>query len=245
MRTTELQSVDWEFGNFILGAFGRDTEGDELVWDPDHGSEEWQRFLTRTGKEKLRRIAFEDAREFVNKLLGAEIDKGTIDLKTANLPGLPMVGYCRTPGITNAGLEGKRMPRLTGYSADGETRAKVDSICVNVTYNLLFLAFDTLTLDKMISVFLYYARYHTEFDVRYAFIDGAIASAKAELADRQTASFDGASIPTNEGRLHAAQAIVSVNVPILVGEEIDALPESSEIEWAFQGYCNRNCCGEE
>ena len=236
IELSELQAVDFALGGFIAGAFSR--------YNPDAGASEWKEFLSRATNRKIYRTNFDEPVSFINKLLSAEKTSTDQGGTKKNAPELPLVAYSRKPGLTNDDRAPEMlMPSFSGYNSQETNRYIFEVLPCTLAYTLMFMSWDTPSLDKLLVAWYAYVKGHYTFEVKYK-IGEDLFPVKASLPDHKTLAFADSSAPIGERRLFAVESEIRIAVNVVAGKASETAVSVVDIDFNLVGYCGmeEGCC---
>ncbi len=221
-ETSELQAVD-----FALGAFMSDAwQGHNL----DDGPAQWREFLSRARNKQIYRHDFDTPQEFIGSLLGAQGNKRVVSGVSVNLPALPVMIYCRKPGLTN-GEEYAAVKQQRVWDVALENAYQLRPLPIILTYKMAFLAWDKLTLDKLQLAWYAYIAWNNLFTVSYG-IGTDTFDTRGIIRGNKSILFSDASIPSKEGRLYIVESTIEVVTQVLFGAGV-TVPESATLTGVY------------
>ena len=228
---SELFAVDLAFGKHLLSSYSN-LSGEK-------GPAEFKEFLTRDPKTKIFRHDADSVQGFLKNLMASGKNAVTeTSGKRVNYPKLPLVCYCRKPGLVSddestGGAFNKKRIRFTD---DETTLLKVKILSVVLTYRLAFVARDKPTLDKLLlSWFAYVSdtiNNRHKFKVDFL-VDGVDVDAVAVIHSPKSLSFDDESVTGETGRFFAAATSVEVSAPIFWGDVVEVV-DPARIQYAWE-----------
>jgi hypothetical protein len=210
-ETSELQAVDFALGDFMSAAWQGHNVAD--------GPTQWREFLGRPRNKQVYRHDFDTPQEFMASLVGARANEKTVTGGAkVNLPILPVMIYCRKPGITNgedyAAVKQKRV-----WDVALETAYYLRPLPLILTYKLAFLAWDKLTLDKLQLAWYAYISWHDKFTVIYQ-IGTDTFETVGIIRGNKTVIFSDSSLTPKEGRLYIVETPLEVATQVVFGQSV-------------------------
>ena len=219
---SELQAVDFALGDYISKAF--------IGIAPTDGPALFRQFLSADVKAKIFRTDESEPlgvlKEYMKKVSpGNETE--TRDGKPVNIKKmmgkLPIIAYGRKPGLQ---VDPERAYYSTSVSQPPEALAlstdKTHEVGIHpltLTYTMLFLAWDKLTLDKMQVAWVIYAATHSKFAVKYNIL-GTEYAVDGKVTDAKNAIFSDVSMPPEEGRLWAVSLDLMIKTDVVSGNGV-------------------------
>lgn len=224
-ETSELQAVDFALGAFMSDAFqGLNTED---------GPAQYREFLGRARNKQIYRHDFETPAEFVDKLRATKSNQKIVSGSSQNIPGLPVMAYCRKPGLSN-GEDMAQTKGKTRFTLALDQAYELRPLPLTLTYKLAFIAWDKLTLDKLQLAWYAYIAWHNVFTVTYQIGDD-LFDTSAIIRENRSILFSDASIPAKEGRLFAVEADLEVVTQVVFGEAV-TVPDPITLTGVHVGY---------
>lgn len=214
-ETSELQTIDFALGNFM-------SEGFQGL-NPLEGPIQWREFLARPRNKQIYRHDFDTPAEFIASLTGARANEKTLagGVKQ-NFPSLPVMIYCRKPGLTN-GEDYAAVPNKRVWNIDLSNAYFIRPLPVTLTYKMAFLAWDKLTLDKLQLAWYAYIAWHNQFAITYQ-VGADTMDTIGIIRQNKSILFSDTSLTSKEGRLYIVESILEVSTQVLFGQGI-AVPD--------------------
>lgn len=229
---SQLRPIDIHFGNVLQSAYrGLDSNGH---------SDGFQSFLVRPEKNRIYRGRYDDPRSFLTALRKyqeqqvttfIQTNGGTLEevLQSFNQAKLPSVWYYRNLNYRISDAANQATIRGLQVEIDGKPLL-MDGLYLDVTYRIIFVAYDTESLDALVTAFLLYVNSplrgtggevmslpvcniqgNRGFDVPYN-----IGSIPASFGDTRSISADIIPGAHEDGRIYAAGiSEFPVTVPVL------------------------------
>lgn len=225
-ETSELQAVDFALGSFMSDAFQGLNAND--------GPNQYREFLSRARNKQIYRYDFDTPQEFVDKLRASKANQKTVVGGAAqNIPGLPVIVYCRKPGLTN-GEEKTRVKGKSRFNLALDQAYGIKTLPVALTYKMAFVAWDKLTLDKLEIAWYAYVAWHNLFSVTYQ-IGEDLFDTHAIIQDNRSVLFSDASVSAKEGRLFAVDAELELTTQVIFGKAV-TVPDPVTLTGVHVGY---------
>ena len=154
-----------------------------------------------------------------------EPDKKSLDL--------PLVIYYRDMSVTG---DQAQFPQVLGtkrYVRDVEEENTIEvmrlsTIPITLTYSMVFLAWDRVTMERMILAWWFYLsprfRKHSRFLVWYR-IDGELVDVQANISSPREVATSFEQTPEENGRLWGSRTMIEVNTQALYAAK-ETAPES-------------------
>lgn len=232
LRISQLRPIDIHFGNVLQSAY-RDVDG------AGH-SDGFRSFLSRPEKERIYRGRYDDPRSFLAALrkyqeqqvtASIQANGGALEdvLQSFNQAKLPSVWYYRNLSYRIADASYQATIRGLQVEIDGKPLL-LDGLYLDVTYRIIFVAYDTESLDALVTAFMLYVNSplrgaggevaslpvcnmqgNRGFDVPYN-----IGSMPASFGDTRSVSAEVIPGAHEDGRIYAAEiSEFPVTVPLL------------------------------
>jgi hypothetical protein len=235
---SELQAVDFAFGRLLATAF------DGLA---DKGPVAYRRFLERASNEKIVRHDYDAPHDFISAYMGARKAEQPVDANTKrNRVDLPIVAYCRKPGMKNAEDRGGIHHDHVRWADGGQTPVKMSVLPITLEYKLMMLAWDKLTLDKLqLAWYAFVSNHpgnHHVFDVPYQICDSPFV-VKAFIQDSKAFETMDISLTKDEMRIFGVEATITVVTQVIMGEDV-TVGEEVTVAFRLIGHCGLEvpCC---
>jgi hypothetical protein len=216
---SELQTLDFALGAYLNGIFSNISL---------HGPKEFQEFLQRPANKKIFRHRADDTATFIRDFINHEAGKQTpgtpTDTEIRNFLNLPCVNYFRRPGlVVSDELIINHMGKSVTFTDDLGTAFSLDCVPLTLTYGLRFVAWDDLTLDKMMLAYVNHVLKTKEsknrFECTYRVGSQDIVMPNIIKGVKQTI-FDDAS-PQGIGRVVAAETNIEVEALVAFGGSVN------------------------
>jgi len=214
-ETSELQAVDFGLGRCIASAF----DGLAAV-----GPVDYKEFIARDSDKQIFRHDFDAPHDFISSYVGGRKGSRVVDSHTtANVLDLPLIAYCRKPGIKNEEDRGGMSRGKIRWDEALENAFRLSVMPLTLEYKMMTLAWDTLTLDKLQLAWYAYisdrkAGNHI-FTVEYL-IDAKPLDVKAFIKDTKAIETMDISLTKEEGRVFGVEQTLIVTSQILFGEGV-------------------------
>ena len=215
-ESSELQAVDFGLGRSIVSAF----DGLAVV-----GPADYKEFIGRASNQQIFRHDFDAPHDFISAYVGGRKGSKEVDANTTtNVLDLPLIAYCRKPGINNNEDRGGIIREKIRWSEDLENAFKLTVMPVTLEYKLMMLAWDKPTLDKLQLAWYAYlsdrkAGHHV-FTVSYL-IDEKPLEVNAFIRDTKAIETMDISLTKEEGRIFGVEQTLSVSSQVLFGESVE------------------------
>lgn len=215
-ETSELQAVDFGLGRTIGAAF----DGLATV-----GPTDYKEFIARETNKQVFRHDFDAPHDFISSYIGGRKGSRTVDGNTtANVLDLPLIVYCRKPGIKNEEDRGGIIREKIRWDEPLENAFRLSVMPLTLEYRMMILAWDTLTLDKLQLAWYAYisdrkASNHI-FTVTYL-IDSKPLEVNAFIKDTKAIETMDISLTKEEGRVFGVEQTLVVTSQILFGEAVE------------------------
>ena len=238
-ETSELQAVDFGLGRCVVSAF----DGLAAV-----GPTDYKEFIARESNKQVFRHDFDAPHDFISSYIGGRKASRAVDANTtANVLDLPLIAYCRKPGIRNEEDRGGIIREKIRWDEELENAFRLTVMPVTLEYRLMILAWDKPTLDKLqLAWYAYISNRKNNnhvFTVEYL-IDEKPLEVNAFIKDTKVIETMDISLTKEEGRVFAVEQTLVVTSQVLFGEAVDV--GDVEIHFNLVGYCGLEvpCCGE-
>lgn len=236
---SELQAVDFGLGHTIVTAF----DGLAAV-----GPVNYKKFIARDSNKQIIRHDFDAPQDFISSYIGDRKGSKTVDSNTTtNVLDLPVIAYCRKPGISTEEGRGGIIHEKIRWDEALEKAFKLSVFPLTLQYSLMMLAWDKPTLDKLQLAWHAFlsnrkAKNHV-FEVTYL-IDKQPLNVNAFIQDPTVIETTDISLPKGEGRVFAVEQTLTVTSQVLFGEAVEI--GDVEVHFNLVGYCGLEvpCCGE-
>ena len=150
---SELKPIDIQFGGVIQDAY-------ENIAKCDSYPDGFNLFLEKPKTERAYRGRFEDPVQFLAKLRATKEQQLTSEGMEFNQASLPIIYYYRhlNYSLADLGQSGKSSGIHVDLPQDDGKVIKEawDRITMDVSYRIVFMAYDTRTLDLLVTAFLMY-----------------------------------------------------------------------------------------
>ncbi|EKR4920337.1 hypothetical protein P8H80_003243 [Escherichia coli] len=223
-EVTDLADIDAAFCNNILRAF----KG-VLVSDERRETAPFKAWLERQPSDQLIFGEFDDVPSFLRAFQSSQTGRSQ-ETGTRNKIALPIINISRTVDFSlYVGEITRDMPWCgTLVNSKGETYAVLSKTHAEISYNVTIIASERHTLSRMSTTFgswLCMLATHgvTNFQAKTKLADAEIILG-AELTDPKGVVFSNVSIPQNEDRVYANQALITVIADIMVAEGVASKP---------------------
>ena len=235
---SELQAIDFGLGRLIVSAF----DGLAAV-----GPADYKEFIARANNKQVFRHDFDAPQDFISAYVGGRKGSRVVTAtKSANVLDLPLIAYCRKPGITNNENRGDIIREKIRWDTELENAFMLSVLPVQLTYNLIFLAWDKPTLDKLqLAWYAYISNKkdnHHVFTVSYL-IDEKPIEVNAFLQDTKMFNTTDISFTKEEGRVFGVEQTLTVDTQVLFGAPVSV--SDLEIQFNLIGWCGGTevpCC---
>jgi len=226
---SELQAVDFGLGRTICAAF----DGLAAV-----GPADYEEFLGRNSNKQVFRHDFDTPQDFISSYVGGRKGSRVVDPNTtANVLDLPLVAYCRKPGITNNENRGIIHDKVR-WDEDLETAFRLSVFPLYLQYRMIMLSWDKPTLDKLqLAWYAYLTKRRSKnhvFQVAYL-IDGSPLTVNAFIQEPRAIETTDISLTKEEGRVFGVEYTLTVASQVLFGEAVEV--GDVEIHFRLIGYC--------
>ena len=235
---SELQAIDFGLGRYIIEAF----DGLAAV-----GPADYKEFIARATNKQIFRHDFDEPQDFISSYVGGRKGSRTVDANTtANTLDLPLVAFCRKPGITNNDDRGGIINDKLVWATEAQEEAlKMTVLPIGLTYKIIMLAWDKPTLDKLqLAWYAHVSRRpaKSRFEVIYKIAD-SLLPVRAYIQDTKSIDTMDISLPKADGRVFGVELTLNINSQVLFGESVEV--GDAEIHFNLVGYCGLEvpCCG--
>ena len=155
----QLKPIDIHFGNVLQQAY--------RFVDPKGHSDGFQRFLSKPEKERIYRGRYDDPRSFLGALRKYQEQQVEIQVSNSgdsietviqsfNQATLPSIWYYRNLSYRLADSSNTTKIQGIQYYDESNRPVVVDGIYIDVSYRIIFVAYNTESLDALVSAFLLY-----------------------------------------------------------------------------------------
>jgi hypothetical protein len=212
---SELQALDFGLGRTMAAAFAGLSAS---------GPADYREFVARASNKKIFRHDFDAPQDFISAYVGGR--KGqTVGTNTkSNRLDLPVIAYCRKPGIRNDEDRGGVIHERIRWDESLENAFKLSVLPVTVEYKIMMLAWDKQSLDKLqlawYSNISNHRSAHHIFNVVYN-IDDQPFEVKAFIKDSKNIETTDISLTKEEGRIFGVEQQITVTSQILYGEPVE------------------------
>lgn len=236
---SELQVVDFEVGKYIAGAYHNLAVS---------GPVSFQSFLNRADNKKIFRSDNETPQSFMQRFRKYKTDETVADSgDVIAAPELPLIHYYRKPGMSNSGADDYKVHYESEYRyiADFAKQIDIAVLPVVLTYQMRFIAFDKLTIDKLSLWWWSWINRHYRMPINYKILDEPL-TVFLTLEERKTLSFDDDSVDYQEGgRLWCVNTELQFHTNVIIGEGV-SFPDEYQVDLIMCDFCmdiDEGCTG--
>lgn len=223
IEMSSLQGVDIALGVFLADAYTNH--------DGAKGPKAWQDFLTRPMNQRIYRYDPLDIPSFLKVIKASgKMKKTDTAGNTVSERVLPIIGYSRKPGISNADDPFHIQSGWLTTSHGGRIKTRMTK--VQVDYSVRWLAWDRNTIDVLVSAWARHIVKHGTFPSYFTAAGIELLEIDCQIQNHTTFSISDASVIQEGIRIYAGETIFTVETFITDNITLTPLPDPIRIQFA-------------
>lgn len=234
-EVSDLNDIDAAFCNNILRAF----EG-VVVSDSRRETRPFSEWLKRARSDQIIYGEFDDVASFLSAYQSSQTGRSQ-ESGQRNKLALPIINVSRSVDFSlYTGEITKDMPWCGRLVNDAnETYAVLSKTHAEISYNVTLISDERHTLSRMsttLGSWLCLLASHgvTNFKAKTRLADAELVLG-AELTDPKSVMFSNVSLPAQENRVYATQAMIEVVADVLVAYAVNSSPRRVDVSMGVMG----------